>query len=54
MEIRFVIKREGHLTLTEHSDARWLGIEELDSVGWLPADRLMLDFVRKALSVCKR
>lgn len=45
---------EGHLTLTEHSDARWLSINELDTLAWLPADRLVLDSVRKVLSVCKR
>ena len=44
----------GRLTLTEHSDARWLGIEELDSVGWLPADRYVLDAIREVLSVCKK
>lgn len=31
------------LTLLEHEDARWLAMEELDSVHWLPADREMVD-----------
>lgn len=28
----------GQLSLLEHEDARWLGMEEVDSVKWLPAD----------------
>jgi len=28
----------GQLSLLEHEDARWLTIDELDSVKWLPAD----------------
>ena len=37
----------GRLTLTEHSDARWLGIGELDSVGWLPADIKVVEEIKK-------
>jgi len=29
---------KGDLTLFEHSDAKWLSIENLESVSWLPAD----------------
>ena len=29
----------GGLTLLEHESARWLRIDELDAVDWLPADR---------------
>lgn len=29
---------KGDLVLKEHDDARWLTVEELDSVAWLPAD----------------
>ncbi len=28
----------GDLVLKEHKSARWLGMDELDSVDWLPAD----------------
>ena len=28
----------GALTLLEHMDAKWLRVEELESVDWLPAD----------------
>lgn len=30
--------KSGMLTLKEHEAARWLGIDELESVRWLPAD----------------
>ena len=29
----------GDLTLLEHEDARWLALDELDCVKWLPADK---------------
>ena len=38
---------EGHLTLTEHSDARWLSIDELDTLAWLPADIKVVDEIKK-------
>ncbi len=31
--------QEGSLRLLEAEDARWLSIEDLDTVEWLPADR---------------
>ncbi len=39
----------GHLTLLEHESARWLSREQLGSVGWLPADRLILGRVAQLL-----
>lgn len=36
----------GELTLREHEAARWLRPDELDSVPWLPADRLIIDRIR--------
>lgn len=35
---------EGEIELREHKSARWLSIESLESVGWLPAD---LDVIEK-------
>jgi len=35
--------KEGHLTLLEHSAAKWLDKAHLDSVDWLPADRQIVD-----------
>ena len=33
----------GELSLLEHEDARWLAIDELDSVKWLPADKDVIE-----------
>ena len=33
----------GHLTLLEHSAAKWLGAADIDSVDWLPADITIID-----------
>ena len=40
----------GHLELKEAEDARWLTAETIDSVEWLPADRALLDKIKKSLS----
>lgn len=34
----FVCRLASGMKLLEHSDARWLGRDELDSVDWLPSD----------------
>lgn len=39
----------GELSLLEHEDARWLAMDELHSVKWLPADVEVID---KFLSIC--
>lgn len=36
----------GTLTLKEHEAARWLSANELDSVAWLPADRVVVDLIK--------
>ena len=33
----------GSLTLKEHEAARWLTIDDMDSIGWLPADFGLLE-----------
>ena len=33
----------GSLTLKEHEAARWLSKAQLDSVDWLPADRIIIE-----------
>ena len=37
----------GEPKLLEHEAARWLGRDELDTVGWLPADRIILPEIEK-------
>jgi len=39
----------GDLQLLEHESARWLTKENLRSVDWLPADRLILDKIEELL-----
>ena len=36
----------GSLTLREHESACWLGLNELDAVDWLPADRVAVQAVK--------
>ncbi len=38
---------EGHLTLLEHNDARWLTLDNINVVNWLPADIKVIDLVEK-------
>ncbi len=37
--------KEGHLRLLEHEAARWLPINDLRQVDWLPADVLVVDAI---------
>ena len=41
---------EGHLTLLEAEDARWLEKGTLDSVPWLPADAMLIETIREGMS----
>ena len=38
--------REGQPVLKEHEAARWLKKEELDEVGWLPADKFVVEMLK--------
>ena len=44
------LKEGEKLKLLEHEASRWLSFDELDSVGWLPADIEVVNKVRKALA----
>ena len=37
----------GSLTLKEHEAARWLNKENLDSVDWLPADKIVIEKINE-------
>ncbi len=39
----------GDLVLKEHEAAKWLTVEQLDSVDWLPADITLIDKIRKGM-----
>ena len=40
----------GHLSLLEHEDARWLAMNELYSVDWLPADVVVVESLEELFS----
>lgn len=39
----------GNLTLKEHKAACWLATEELSAVDWLPADKIVVEEIKKRL-----
>ena len=39
--------QSGCLTLKEHEAARWLTKDELGSVEWLPADKAVVEFLKR-------
>ena len=41
--------REGTLTLKEAEAARWLTADTIDSVNWLPADRGLIEKIRREI-----
>lgn len=40
---------KGDLILKEAEEARWLTLETIDSVAWLPADMELVEIIRKEL-----
>ena len=49
MDCFFCSIRSGELVLKEHEAAKWLTVETLDSVDWLPADQGLVEEIRKYL-----
>lgn len=41
--------QSGNLALLEAEDARWLDADHLETVNWLPADRLILETIAQEL-----
>jgi len=37
----------GNMTLKEHKAARWLATEELETVDWLPADKIVVEEIKR-------
>ncbi len=44
--------KTGELFLKEHDDAKWLTVDTLYSVGWLPADQQLIPKVEEYLRNC--
>lgn len=49
MHCFFCSVKQGNLVLKEHEAAKWLTLETLDSVDWLPADLSLIEKIRKSL-----
>ena len=49
MDCFFCVIRSGELVLKEHEAAKWLTVETLDSVDWLPADQGLIEGIRAYL-----
>jgi hypothetical protein len=41
--------KSGCLTLKEHEAAKWLRLDEPDTVDWLPADRFVVKYIRNTV-----
>ena len=37
----------GNLVLKEHEASRWLSVEKVEKIDWLPADRLLIPLLKK-------
>ena len=46
MECKYASVTEGSLVLKEHEAAKWLRPDELDTVCWLPADRIIIGLLK--------
>lgn len=51
MDCFFAVIKEGDLTLKEAEAAKWLTLETLDSVEWLPADRELVEVIRARMKM---
>ena len=47
MDCFFCSIRSGEMVLKEHEAAKWLTVETLDSVDWLPADKGLIEGIRE-------
>lgn len=47
MDCFFCTIKSGELVLKEHEAAKWLTAETLDSVDWLPADRGLIETIKR-------
>ena len=46
--------KHGDLVLKEHEDAKWLTIDTLDTVSWLPADLSLIEKLKCYLKNCQK
>lgn len=51
MDCFFCSIRSGEMVLKEHEAAKWLTVETLDSVDWLPADQGLIEGIREYMKL---
>ena len=51
MDCFFCFIKSGELVLKEHEAAKWLTVETLDSVDWLPADQGLVEGIREYMKL---
>ena len=49
MDCFFFSIKMGDLVLREHEAAKWLTVETLDDVDWLPADKVLIEQIKRYL-----
>ena len=50
MDVDLASLVEGKLTLLEHEDAKWVSLDSIDNLDWLPADWSVIDEIKKHFS----
>ena len=50
MDVYLASLVEGKLTLLEHEDAKWVSLDSIDNLDWLPADWSVIDDIKKHFS----
>ena len=50
MDVYLSTLSEGKLTLLEHEDAKWVSLDSIDDLDWLPADWSVIDEIKKHFS----
>ena len=50
MDVYLASLVEGKLTLLEHEDAKWVSLDSIDNLEWLPADWSVIDEIKKHFS----
>ena len=47
MDVYLASLIEGRLTLLEHEDAKWVSLDDLDALDWLPADWSVIEEIKR-------
>ena len=50
MDVYLASLVDGKLTLLEHEDAKWVSLDSIDNLDWLPADWSVIDEIKKHFS----